>query len=246
MLEPPAAQQQEQQQQDASELVRAGGADGRRCVSVCQNASSDLCLNSSHQVWEAAGEVQPLFADIDRMVHTNLKRVQQAMRRHRIGPHHFAGSTGAAGRRSGAGDRQAAATLRGTAGATPNLGAHAMPCHLTRPRLSPAAGYGHGDLGRAALDDVVAEVMGAEAAAVRVQFVSGTHAISAALFGCLRRAGCGWLAGCRCREGTLRARPAWGRRRRWQLTRPCLPGTLAGPTTSYWRWRALRMTRWRK
>lgn len=50
----------------------------------------------------------------------------------------------------------------------------------------PATGYGHGDLGRAALDDVVAEVMGAEAAAVRIQYVSGTHAISSALFGCLR------------------------------------------------------------
>ena len=33
---------------------------------------------------------------------------------------------------------------------------------------------------------VMAEVMGAQAAAVRVQFVSGTHAISAALYGCLR------------------------------------------------------------
>lgn len=41
-------------------------------------------------------------------------------------------------------------------------------------------------MGRAALDEVVAEVMGAESAAVRVQFVSGTHAIASALFGCLR------------------------------------------------------------
>ena len=46
------------------------------------------------QVWSAADEVRPLFNDIDRMVYTNLKRVQQAMRRHRIGPHHFSGSTG--------------------------------------------------------------------------------------------------------------------------------------------------------
>lgn len=30
------------------------------------------------------------------------------------------------------------------------------------------------------------QVMGAEAAAVRIQYVSGTHAISSALFGCLR------------------------------------------------------------
>ncbi|NEQ98668.1 MAG: aminotransferase class I/II-fold pyridoxal phosphate-dependent enzyme [Cyanothece sp. SIO2G6] len=47
-------------------------------------------------------------------------------------------------------------------------------------------GYGHDDLGREVLDQIFAEVMGAEAAAVRVQFVSGTHAIAAALFGILR------------------------------------------------------------
>jgi cystathionine beta-lyase family protein involved in aluminum resistance len=47
-------------------------------------------------------------------------------------------------------------------------------------------GYGHDDLGRQTLDQVFAEIMGAEAAAVRVQFVSGTHAITCALFGCLR------------------------------------------------------------
>ena len=47
-------------------------------------------------------------------------------------------------------------------------------------------GYGHDDLGRQVLDRVFAAVMGAAAAAVRVQFVSGTHAIAAALFGCLR------------------------------------------------------------
>lgn len=49
-----------------------------------------------------------------------------------------------------------------------------------------STGYGHGDLGRAALDDVMAEVMDAEAAAVRIQFVSGTHAIASALYACLR------------------------------------------------------------
>jgi cystathionine beta-lyase family protein involved in aluminum resistance len=48
------------------------------------------------------------------------------------------------------------------------------------------SGYGHDDLGRETLDKVFASVMGAEAAAVRVQFVSGTHAIACALFGVLR------------------------------------------------------------
>ena len=48
------------------------------------------------------------------------------------------------------------------------------------------SGYGHDDLGRETLDRVFASVMKAEAAAVRVQFVSGTHAIACALFGVLR------------------------------------------------------------
>lgn len=48
------------------------------------------------------------------------------------------------------------------------------------------SGYGHDDLGRQTLDQVFAEIMGAEAAAVRIQFVSGTHAITCALFGVLR------------------------------------------------------------
>ena len=49
-----------------------------------------------------------MFAGIDQLVGSNLRRVQAAMRRARIGPHHFTGSTG----------------------------------------------YGHGDLGREAFDEV--------------------------------------------------------------------------------------------
>jgi cystathionine beta-lyase family protein involved in aluminum resistance len=52
--------------------------------------------------------------------------------------------------------------------------------------FASVSGYGHDDLGRQVLDRVFAEIMGAEAAAVRVQFVSGTHAIACALFGVLR------------------------------------------------------------
>jgi cystathionine beta-lyase family protein involved in aluminum resistance len=48
------------------------------------------------------------------------------------------------------------------------------------------SGYGHDDLGRRTLDQVFAEIMGAEAAAVRAQFVSGTHAIASGLYGVLR------------------------------------------------------------
>jgi cystathionine beta-lyase family protein involved in aluminum resistance len=52
--------------------------------------------------------------------------------------------------------------------------------------FASVSGYGHGDLGRQVLDRVFARVLQAEAAAVRLQFVSGTHAITAALFGALR------------------------------------------------------------
>lgn len=47
-------------------------------------------------------------------------------------------------------------------------------------------GYGHDDLGRGALETVFAKVFGTEAALVRGQFASGTHAIATALFGVLR------------------------------------------------------------
>lgn len=59
-------------------------------------------------------------------------------------------------------------------------------CRIGPHHFGGSTGYGHGDLGRAALDEVMARIMGAEAAAVRIQFVSGTHAIASALFGCLR------------------------------------------------------------
>ncbi|MEM6251388.1 MAG: aminotransferase class I/II-fold pyridoxal phosphate-dependent enzyme [Cyanobacteria bacterium P01_D01_bin.156] len=52
--------------------------------------------------------------------------------------------------------------------------------------FSGVSGYGHDDLGRETLDRVFATLVNAEAAAVRVQFVSGTHAITCALFGVLR------------------------------------------------------------
>lgn len=95
---------------------------------------------AAEMIWSAVSALQPHYCAIDRLVAGNMRRVQEAFHNARIGPHHFAGSTG----------------------------------------------YGHGDFGRAALDQVMAEVMGAEAAIVRCQIVSGTHAISTALFACLR------------------------------------------------------------
>ncbi|WP_088189114.1 methionine gamma-lyase family protein [Desulfosporosinus sp. FKA] len=52
--------------------------------------------------------------------------------------------------------------------------------------LQGTTGYGLGDSGRDVLDRVAARILGTEAALVRGQFVSGTHAIAAALFGVLR------------------------------------------------------------
>lgn len=52
--------------------------------------------------------------------------------------------------------------------------------------FASVSGYGHDDLGREVLDRVFAEIVQAEAAIVRVQFVSGTHAIASALYGVLR------------------------------------------------------------
>lgn len=48
--------------------------------------------------------------------------------------------------------------------------------------LRSSTGYGYGDAGRDKLDQVYARAFGAEAALVRNQFVSGTHAIACALF----------------------------------------------------------------
>ena len=48
------------------------------------------------------------------------------------------------------------------------------------------SGYGYDDRGRDVLDEVWADVMGAESAIVRHSIVSGTHALSIGLFGILR------------------------------------------------------------
>jgi cystathionine beta-lyase family protein involved in aluminum resistance len=50
----------------------------------------------------------------------------------------------------------------------------------------PSTGYGYDDIGRDTLEKIYAEVFGGEAGLVRLQIISGTHAISIALFGVLR------------------------------------------------------------
>jgi cystathionine beta-lyase family protein involved in aluminum resistance len=50
----------------------------------------------------------------------------------------------------------------------------------------PSTGYGYDDIGRDTLELIYADVFGGEAGLVRSQIISGTHAISIALFGILR------------------------------------------------------------
>lgn len=52
--------------------------------------------------------------------------------------------------------------------------------------LKPTTGYGYSDVGRDTLDLIYAEIFKTEAALVRSQFVSGTHALAVALLGNLR------------------------------------------------------------
>lgn len=52
--------------------------------------------------------------------------------------------------------------------------------------LTGTTGYGYGDKGREVLDSVYADVFSAEAALVRIGFVNGTHAITAAIFATLK------------------------------------------------------------
>ncbi len=57
---------------------------------------------------------------------------------------------------------------------------------VSEPCFAASTGYGYGDMGRDVLDKVWAQVLGAEDALVRHNFVSGTHALTVALFGVLR------------------------------------------------------------
>ena len=57
---------------------------------------------------------------------------------------------------------------------------------ISDAHFKTSTGYAYGDIGREKLDELFTEIFCAEAALVRTQFVSGTHAIATALFGILR------------------------------------------------------------
>lgn len=61
-----------------------------------------------------------------------------------------------------------------------------MECGVSETHFRGSTGYGYGDRGREVLDEVFAKIVGAQDALVRHNFVSGTHALSVALFGVLR------------------------------------------------------------
>ena len=56
---------------------------------------------------------------------------------------------------------------------------------LMEGHFFPTTGYGLGDMGREVLDEAVAKIFRAEAGCMRWQIASGTHALTAALFGTL-------------------------------------------------------------
>ena len=57
---------------------------------------------------------------------------------------------------------------------------------VSTSHFNQSTGSGHDDLSRQKIDEVFAKFFRAEKSAVRMQFVSGTHAISSVLFGILR------------------------------------------------------------
>ena len=58
--------------------------------------------------------------------------------------------------------------------------------NISEMHFNSTTGYGYNDVGRDAIERIFAEVLGAEDSLVRNQFISGTHALTVALFALLR------------------------------------------------------------
>jgi len=58
--------------------------------------------------------------------------------------------------------------------------------NISESHFNSTTGYGYDDLGRDAIENVFKDVLGAESALVRNQFISGSHALCVALFAYLR------------------------------------------------------------
>lgn len=59
-------------------------------------------------------------------------------------------------------------------------------CNITEDCFNMTTGYGYNDLGREKIEEVYSRIFKSEASLVRCQFISGTHAISTALWASLR------------------------------------------------------------
>lgn len=57
---------------------------------------------------------------------------------------------------------------------------------VSEAHFAGTTGYGYDDLGRDTLDEIYAQIFGTEAALVRIGFVNGTHALTAAMFALAR------------------------------------------------------------
>ena len=57
---------------------------------------------------------------------------------------------------------------------------------IAEVHFGQTTGYGYDDIGRDTIEKVFADILKAEDTLVRTQFISGTHAITVALFACLR------------------------------------------------------------
>jgi len=58
--------------------------------------------------------------------------------------------------------------------------------NISDMHFGTTTGYGYGDIGRDTIEKIFAEVLGAEDSLVRNQFISGSHALTVALFAMLR------------------------------------------------------------
>ena len=57
---------------------------------------------------------------------------------------------------------------------------------VTESSFNSTTGYGYNDLGRETIENIFKEILGAEDAIVRSQFISGSHALTVCLFALLR------------------------------------------------------------
>ena len=59
--------------------------------------------------------------------------------------------------------------------------------NLSEMHLNGTTGYGYNDIGRDTIEQIYTDIFKSEDSLVRSQFISGTHALTTALFACLRQ-----------------------------------------------------------